>query len=267
MKSQQGKSIESNSYLAPNLERALVVIELLKEFPQGLTLSQIQEYSDFPMSSLSKIVLALEERGYLVKCEQSEILILSKKILNIGLSTLLESKIIENSLPFMRQLRDEIEETVLLGTLVGEEGVLLEQVQGSHSFTIMLKLGKSFLLHASAPGKAIMAFLPEAEAKTIITNMEFTKFNERTITNIQDYEKELNKIRELGYAVDYAEEIEGVHCVAAPIFNQMGHPISVIWITAPSGRLTKESFNQIGAKVKKTALSISQQFLYNQQQT
>jgi len=258
-----GKVVAEKTYSVPNLERALSIIELLKECPNGLSLTEIQVELEFPKSSIFRITQTLVDRGYLTKSEQPSLFTLSKRFLHIGLSTLSEPSIIEKCLPFMRLLRNELKETVLVGSLLEEEGVLLEQVLGTHPFTFMLKVGQRFNLHASAPGKAILAFLPESESDTILESMDFNRYNGRTITSVTAFKKELLKVKDCGYGVDYAEELEGVHCVGAPIFNQYGYPISAIWVTAPSARLPFEKFEEVGTSIREACLKISRQLGYN----
>lgn len=256
------KELEKN-YSVPNLERALAIIELLMNHKQGLTLAELKDKLGFPKSSLFRITQTLVDRKYLIRCEQPHRFTLSKKFLHIGLSTLSESSLIENCLPTMRQLRDECQETILLGSLIDKEGVLLEQVLGLHPFTFMLKVGKRFNLHASAPGKAITAFLPREQQDVVIESISFDKFNANTITTVQAYRHELLIVQENGYSVDYAEELEGVHCVGAPIFNQYGYPIAALWVTAPSRRLPYERFHEVGNTLKEAGLLISKQYGYN----
>jgi DNA-binding IclR family transcriptional regulator len=261
---QEDSSVDlvEKSYSVPNLERALSIFELLKDCPQGLSLTELQERLGYPKSSIFRITQTLVDRGYLVKSDQPALFSLSKKFLHIGLSTLSEASIIEKSLPLMRSLREELKETVLLGTLVEKEGVLLEQVLGTHPFTFMLKVGQRFNLHPSAPGKAMLAFLPESERDSILSSISFEKFNDRTITNSGDFREELEKVRFCGYGIDYAEELEGVHCVGAPIFNQYAYPIAALWVTAPSARLPFEKFEEVGVAIREVCLSISKQFGY-----
>ena len=252
------------SYSVPNLERALSIIELLQDSPRGLSLAELQRRLGFPKSSIFRITQTLVGRGYLIKHGQPSLFSLSKRFLHIGLSTLSEPSLLEKCLPLMRLLRNELKETILVGTLVEKKGVLLEQVLGSYPFTFMLKVGQGFHLHPSAPGKSIIAFLPESESEPIINSIFFEKFNDRTIANISDFKEELKKVRSCGYSVDYAEELEGVHCVGAPIFNQYGYPISAIWATAPSARLPFEKFEEVGITIREMCLDISRQFGYNQ---
>ncbi|QZE12765.1 IclR family transcriptional regulator [Halosquirtibacter laminarini] len=250
----------SNSYSVPNLERALEVVELLSVQHNGMTLSEIQEFLGIPKSSLFRILNTLVERDYLLKSSVDGRFLLSNKFLRIGLTTVNESSVVESSLPYMRSLRDNFNETILLGTLIDKKGVVLEQVVGNHGFTFMLTVGKQFDLHTSAPGKAMIAFLPEEERAEILKTIRFKKFNERTILNKTAFAKELKQVKEQGYAFDRAEELEGVHCVGAPVFNQYGYPIASIWVTAPSARMRLDCFESVGEEIKQYALNISKHY-------
>lgn len=93
--------------------------------------------------------------------------------------------------------------------------------------------------------------------------MTFAKYNARTITNRDAYLEELEKVRKLGYAMDNEEELNGVICVGAPIFNYTGYPCGAIWISGPKDRLTKEIFHSTVASIKEVAQNISAELGYS----
>jgi DNA-binding IclR family transcriptional regulator len=163
----------------------------------------------------------------------------------------------------MRQLRDLTGETVLLGTLLSDAMIVLEQIPGSHPFKFMLDAGSRVLLHTSAPGKALLAFLPNSEQTEILGRLKLTRFNARTITRKSEFKKTLKSIQKKGYAVDCAEQLEGVHCIGAPILNQHGYPIAALWITGPGERVQASSFETLGEALCSHAHRISQRFGYN----
>ena len=160
-------------------------------------------------------------------------------------------------------LRDKVGETACFGVLGDEKGILLEQAQGHHTFRFVLSPGKSFELHCSAPGKAIMAYLPNTVRDRYLSYMTFAKYNARTITNRDAYLEELEKVRKLGYAMDNEEELNGVICVGAPIFNYTGYPCGAIWISDSKDRLTKEIFHSTVASIKEVAQNISAELGYS----
>jgi len=251
-----------NDYHVPNLVRALRIFELLSERSAGLTTAQITELLKIPRNSVFRITSTLLENGYLLRDDETKVFQLSKKLLTMGYAALSEESLIEKSLDVMRKLRDEYKETIPLGILNGSEGIVIEEVPGLHSFRYVLEPGRKFQLHTAAPGKAILAFLPEEEREKIIKQIKFTFFNNNTVKNKTEYKKVLEKVKQVGYAIDHAEEIEGMHCLSAPIFNRNGYPIAAIWITGPSIRIKERDFNSIGKAVKKACMKISKSMGY-----
>jgi DNA-binding IclR family transcriptional regulator len=136
----------------------------------------------------------------------------------------------------MRALRDECRETVQIGRRFGDEGVILEQVEGLHPLRISVDAGLRFPLHNNGPGKLLLAFLSDAQRAATIKRLTLTPSTPRTITDRQDLARECDRIREQGYSVDFAEADEGIHCVAAPILDPQGELMATIWISAPSRR-------------------------------
>ena len=255
-------AVKDSKYHVPNLTRALRILELLAEHPEGLTTTMITDTLKFPRNSIFRITSTLLEYGYLLRDEETKVFQLSQKLLTMGYTALGEETLVEKSLPVMRQLRDRFKETVPLGILHGSEGLVIEEVQGLHSFRFVLEPGRRFNLHSAAPGKALLAFLPDEDINRLISQISFRKFNPRTITDRESLLKCLKRVRSVGYATDRAEEIEGMHCIAAPIFNRHGYPLAAIWITGPSHRIKEKDFVSIGNEVRKASDRISRGFGY-----
>ena len=239
-----------SAYHVPNLERALVIMELLSQHREGLGLSEIVDKLGFPKNSVFRITLTLQDHGYLQRDDDNKRFTLSRKLLTLGYSAVSEYNLIEKSLDVMRQLRDVVKETVLLGTIASNEGVVLDQVPGTHPFKFIADTGLKFPLHTAAPGKAILAFLPEKQLDEVLNVIKLHRFNDRTITDKRKFKAELKEIRELGYAVDRAEQLGGVHCVGAPVFDQHGYPVASIWTTGPSDRIPEKSFEKAFQRIR-----------------
>lgn len=246
-------------YQVPNLDRALTIMELLSQSP-GMTTTEISDHLKIPKNSVFRIAHTLSDRGYLLRDEATKSFALTRKLFSLGHTGADEHSLVERSLEFMRTLRDDTKETVLIGTLLGTEGVVLEQVVGRHNFKFMVEPGLRFYLHTAAPGKAIIAHLPEKEARSLVEQLPMPRLTNRTITSQLGFHRELEKVRELGYAVDCSEEFEGQHCLAAPIFNSYSYPIASVWITAPSIRLPETDFHKVGLRIAQSAREISKRF-------
>ncbi|WDE95332.1 IclR family transcriptional regulator [Lentisphaera profundi] len=246
-----------SSYIIPNLDRALRVMELLADNPKGLTMSEISDALKIPKNSAFRITATMDHRGFLERDPLSKAYILTNKMTNISHSTLAEKSLVENAWPSMLQLRDETLETILFGTLVDTKGVVLEQAPAHHGFKFTVDIGTQFGLHTAAPGKAMLAHMSEREQDRFIQAMSFEKYTKNTITNADDFRTELAKAKIQGYGVDCDEEREGMRCVAAPVFNSKRQPIAAIWLTGPSSRIPIKNFPKLGQACIDAATEIS----------
>ncbi len=260
--SKESNEVKS-SYNVPNLERGLQIIELLANHPKGLTFSEIIEALDISKTSVFRIVNTLVFKNYLQKNETTKKITLSRKMLTLGISSMNEQSIVELSIDVMRALRDELRESVMLGVILGsKKGTILEQVSSSYPVKLSVERGTQFSLHSSVGGKSILAFLPDEETDSIIKQLVLTKYTKNTITSKLVLRDQLKEVHEKGFAIDNGEDIQGIHCIGAPIFNEYGYPVASLWITAPHGRLPHEEFDEKGKIISKYALEISSKLGY-----
>ena len=253
----------TSRYQVPNLTRGMAILELLARHPEGLSMVEIARAMDLPNNSVFRIATTLTDLGYLHRDPSTKAFSLTRKLLALGYKSIAENSLVEESVADMRQLRDKVKETVLLATLVSRQAIILEQVSGVHPFRFMIEVGTKNPVHASAHGKAIVAFMPADEAEMTIESLDFTKFNNNTITDPEKFKAELAKIRQQGFALDLAEEIQGVRCASAPIFNHTGYPIAALTTTGPADRLSDELLQSAALEVKAHANAISHKLGYN----
>jgi len=240
----------------PNLERALVLLETLSTRPGGETLSRLAEELRLPKNAVYRITTTLLNHGYLER-DGGRRLRLTRKLLSVARAALGEARLVETALPFMRSLRDDLCLSVFLGTRTGAEGAFLDQAPGGHPFQLTIEPGSRFLLHCSAPGKALLAFLPGPELDGLLRRLPLRRFNARTPATPAALRRELDETRRRGWAVDRAEQYEGIHCVAAPVFNQAGESSAAVWTSSTPDYLPAARVPAVGRKVRACADAIS----------
>lgn len=241
-------TVKTSRYTIPNLERGLKIMEHLLDYPEGLQQSEIAAHLGYAKSSIFRVTMTLIEFGYLERGADKS-LRLTRKLLAMGSRALEEKDLMATSIDTLKKLRDAVQETVLIGALVDGALIVLGQVLGSHPFKFSVDIGTRLPLHTAAPAKAILAFLPEAERLELIKGIKFTRYTPNTITSSRAYQKELEQIAQSGFALDNGEQLTGIHCVAAPVFNRFGYPIAGVWTTGPADRLPQPDLPLIGAKL------------------
>jgi DNA-binding IclR family transcriptional regulator len=113
-------------------------------------------------------------------------------------------------------------------------------------------------LHASAIGKAIGAFLPEAALKALLDNEPLRRLTPNTITNRRELLMALARVRQQRYALDNEEVDLGASCVAVPIVTNGSHATYAISLSGPTPRM-KTQQKAIIAELLKVSREVSNQ--------
>lgn len=123
-------------------------------------------------------------------------------------------------------------------------------------------------LHYSAAGKAILAFLPDERIETILESHGLVERTANTITDAAELERELDGIRERGFAINDEEGVRGIRAVGAPIRNTHADVIGSISLSAPASRFPKNRLSQeIAQVVRQSANLIEVEIQANQFET
>ncbi len=247
------KSVSSASIEAPALDRGLAVLEALDSRPEGMNLSEISRAIGSPKNSTSRFMQTLIARGYLTRDETTQRFRLTGKLLRLGQPQVADVSLVECSLDVMRVLRDTVGETVQLGIPIGDEGVIIEKIESTQAVRIGVSIGLRFPLHNNAPGKVLLAFRDPKEHERTLNRIRLEKSTEHTITDKATLRKECARVVKQGYATDWGEADEGIHCVAAPIRDRLNFLISTLWVSGIAGRMPNSMFASVADEVIKAA--------------
>jgi len=242
----------------PIIDRTIALLEFLQRTPDGASLSDIGRAIDVPKNTVYRMLNSLVAHGYLRRDDDSMRFRLSRKFALLGSASGQDQSLIEEALGPMRRLRDDLRETVVLSILDDQEGIVLEEVQGLHPFRFVCDPGTRQALHTSASTKSILAFLPTEDCETALRRVVFEAHTARTITHREAFMRELQRVRLEGFARDEAEALDGVHCLAAPIFDRRRRPIAAVTVTGPAERMPASQFATLGARIKTCAVEISE---------
>ncbi len=256
-------SSQNSKYNVPGLERGLRVIEYLNEHPDGMTMGELSSRLGIPTNSIYRILTTLERSDYVRKKENCSHYFLGSKLLSMSSPVTGIPSFVESSLPHMRALRDETKESILCGTLLENEGVVLEQVEGIHSFSFRIKPGLRFPLYTAAPGKLFLAHMSEEERSSYLDGASLEKLTPHTLTSVPALMREVKQAKRDGYAFDREEEMIGQVCVASGVFNRSGRLIGAVWLVAPSNRVLPSDLLDFASKVSECAERISLSFGYS----
>ena len=149
-------------------------------------------------------------------------------------------------MPELGRLNQETGEAVDFSVLRNHQLLSLARLESSDPVAVGSSTrGVSMAVHATAGGKAILAWLPEVQVDKVLTETGLREFTDNTITDAQVLSAELRNIRHNGYASDCEEFQVGVRCIGSCVRDYNGAVIGAVSCSMPELRVTTELVEKI----------------------
>lgn len=235
-----------------SIERAFSLLETLADAGGTLGLSQLAQASGLPLPTIHRLLRTLVDLGYL-RQESTRQYVLGPRLIRLGEAS---SHMLGTwARPYLADLVDEIGESANLAMLDGDEIVYVAQAQSRRSMRMFTEVGRRVLPHCTAVGKAIMAGMPAEDVREILQRTGMPRHTETTITDPDDFAKQLGVTEERGYGIDEGEQEPGVRCVAVVVPDAPAR--LALSISGPSGRMTDELVERAVPLLKDAARALS----------
>lgn len=170
-----------------------------------------------------RLVHTLHQRGFVVRQENGYV----PGTILVRLAEHVQPELRSRGRAAMLRLAEVVDETVVMHIRDGEDAVVLEQVVAeSHLVRVEHKAGSRHPLVLGASGRAILAFLGNAAIDKIV----------RRHDEPEAIKRRLEGVRQLGYALSHDELQQGVHGLAAPVFDNTGNAVASMALLTPTTR-------------------------------
>lgn len=247
---------DPNEYNVRAVERALQILGCFDDEHPERGITDIAQDVELHKATAHRIVTTLVNYGYLERSNDKKQYRLGLELANLGFKVIRRMDLRRESLPYMKELVHEWDETCDLSIFDQGRVFYIEVLRGNRALTIAAEVGQWLPAHCTASGKLFLAHLPVTELDEML-EQELVPYTEKTITSPGELREQLMNIREQGYAVDFEELEPGVCAVAAPIFNRSGRMIAAIGGPSPVSRVTLERIDQIANAFMDAARAIS----------
>ena len=243
-------------------DRVLTLIELLTEHRDGLTFTQLQDFTGWPRSSLYGLVRTMAERHHLEFDPHSQRYRIGVRIWEAGQTFNWGVEIAQVAMPHLHDARRRLGETVQLAVLDGIQNIYIAKVDASHSLKLDSFVGARLPAYATGIGKVLLAGLSESELDESLEDVELVKYTDTTISSMDRLRQVLRDIRTAGFAFDNEEYTLGVCCWAVPVLDVTGSVTAAISTSIPSARVTDDTEETALEVLRDTASNISTQLGY-----
>lgn len=234
------------------LDRALALLDLIAQNP-GKSLSELTEISDLPVATVFRALVTLQGRGMVEQDQETQVWHIGSGAFRIGNAFVRRSSIVERARQPMERLMRDTGETISLGILHSGQALILAQVETLAPIRTFFPAGAALPLHASALGKALLAWQDEDYIDEIITQQGLARQTSLSLSSPESLMRDLARTQARGFALDDQEQAEGMRAVAAPVFNGFGEPVAAIALTGPAIRLGLSDATRFGALVRAAA--------------
>jgi IclR family transcriptional regulator, acetate operon repressor len=239
------------------LERAFAILEAFTEFRPEWSTSDLARFLQLPIPTVHRLLGALARLGYVTRDAQTRRFRLGGAAMQLGERARAVSDLRAVALLPLRRLSEAADETAVLTVLSPERdrSVCLERVETSQPLRLSVQPGSQLPLHAGASQKALLAFMPEREVDRLL-DQPLERLCTATITEPRRLRRDLEVIRERGWASSYEETNLGVWGIAVPVISE-DDVVCAVGIAGPSARLSDEGFRRDVPSVQRAALAVA----------
>jgi DNA-binding IclR family transcriptional regulator len=238
------------------LEKASDLIDFLGQAGEPVTLAHVRSALGMPKSSTHRLLSELAALGIVRRTEDGRYS-LGPRLLYWGEAAADTFDLRAVAEPLMRQLRDEIGESVHLYLREGSTRVCIAAAEGRHELRPFIQLGRPLPLRVGAAGKLLLAF---AEKDVQEREVEAARAGTDAMPNAPgaDLARQLDEVREQRWATSIAEREDGVAAVAASVTDSTGRVVAALCISGPATRLTPARLGAIRAPLERSAAGVSE---------
>jgi IclR family KDG regulon transcriptional repressor len=257
MKTPKDRPNPAAAYTVKSLVKAMNILAVLAEETPPYTLTQLSRRLHLHVSTVHRLLVNLVRHGFVEEDPVSGGYQLSYRVLRMGLRVLDRLDFRRVAHPLLRELNLRTKETVHLTILQEGKAISIEKFDSPQPVGLDARLGGVMPLHCTGVGKVLLAYQGEDLLNQIVQSPGLTRMTAHTITGAGQLRRELEMIRQQGYALDQEEAVDGLRCVAGPVINHTGQIVAAFSVAAPATRMTPARVPEVAHMVRETSQQIS----------
>jgi IclR family transcriptional regulator, acetate operon repressor len=241
-----------------SVDRALGLLEALAEAGGEASLSDLARRTSLNISTCHHLLSTLVNWGYVAKIPGRRAYALGARVLYLGQACLRQVDLPRRAQPYIDRINAATGEMVHLAVLQSDNIVTLLKRESRHAVRVDTgMIGQSDAAHATATGKAMLAWLPEEQIHRIVGSQGMTRFTDNTIIDFGEFLEALRLVRRSGYAMDREEFQPGVICIGAAIRDHAGAVVGAISASTPGMRASQDHLDRMRDEVVAAANALS----------
>jgi DNA-binding IclR family transcriptional regulator len=245
-------------YPIESVDNALKLLLLFGERPE-IRLSEAARDLGVAPSTAHRLLAMLTYRGFVRQDPVSKAYQPGPSLTGVAFAIFGRIDIQRCAAPIMRDLSEQLRESIHVGVLDGADVRFVAAVEGPAAVRVASRLGRTMPAHCTSSGKVMLAQLSQPELRQLLPDERLQRITARSIVSRKELEAELSRIRERGYAINREESEEGVASIAVAIPTRAPGLRLALNAAAPQNRLGSSRYSTVAAALTKAAKEIGDQ--------
>lgn len=239
------------------LEKAMSLLNRVSAAAAPMTFTELLRAGHLPKATLHRILATLMREGLLRYDTFTKTYQLGFRLLELAHEVWSDFDLRLAAQDELVTMRNAVGITVQLAVLDGDSVVLIASEEASRELRMTSSVGRRLPIHATASGKAILAYVDVHRQVELLESHAPKAFTANTLTAVNELRRELDLTRARGYAIELSEHETGVVAVAAPIFDIEGRPIGAVSFCGSSEQLDSTKAHSLSSRLIGSARTIS----------
>jgi DNA-binding IclR family transcriptional regulator len=222
---------------ATSLVKALRVLLALADYPAGRGVTDLARSLGLPKSAVHRLLATFEAHSFVQQQQQSSRYTLGPTLARLGLRAVDMCTPCRIARPYLEALAQEVDATVLLGTLIPEGVLVVEQVAGGQALRLAPAPGTVLPLQRTALGKLLLAFSPGTQREQLLESCREPVPGLPREQGLSGLRQELTAIVQQGFAVSLEEWTPDICGLAAPIRHRQAGVVAALALALPCRQL------------------------------
>ncbi len=241
-----------------SLERGLRLLEVVASMGGTTSLGEIARRTGLHRSTTHHLLQTLVGLGFLRQDPSSRGYELASKLFQLTGRTWTPEQLGVISEPVIAELTRSTGEGSSVAVYRNGVVRIVAKRDADGPVRVVQSVGAERPIHATAVAKAILAWLPPPELASLVGQSRFERYTPRTICSRAEFQAELRRVRAAGVAFDDEEHIEGIRCIAAPVFSYSGQAVASICTVGAKSRMTRQKLRDLRAPLLEFAGMLSE---------
>ena len=247
-----------------SVKRATDIISLFTSSQTQWGITQMAEALDLNKATVWGLATTLEKQGFLQQDPDTLKYSLGPKLFELGMVYVTNLEINTKGSRLAHALAERTRLNARLGIWSGGTALITLLALPKAEDSLSHQIGPRVPAYCSAVGKALLAYLDPREIQDYLKATELVRHTQKTLVSVAKLSKDLEEIRNRGYAVSCEEMILGVAALGAPIFGRNRGLVGAISISGPPAAVLDVNQESIAEQLLRTAAAISQEMGYYQ---